>query len=51
MVLEEIYLLVRHGGFDYQELMNMAVYKRRYFINERQREAEAEKKHMESARK
>ena len=43
--------MVRHGGFNYDELMNMSVYKRRYFITERQREAELEKKHMESARK
>ena len=51
MVLDEINLLVRHSGFSYSDIENMSIYKRRYFINLRHKEAEAEKKHIESARK
>lgn len=49
--MDEIYLLTRHGGFNYNELMSMPVYKRRYFINERCREAEEEKKQLQSVKK
>lgn len=33
MVLDEIYLLIKHSNFSYSDLEKIATYKRRYFLN------------------
>jgi hypothetical protein len=47
MVLQEIYILVKHANFPPQYVENLPVWKRRYNIHLLEEEIEAVKKHRE----
>jgi hypothetical protein len=49
MVLEEIYLLTKHGRFSADYIERIPVYKRRYFLNLMREEAEEIKKEQEKS--
>jgi len=39
-LLQEVYLLVKHGNFTYHDVMYMPVYQRRYFLHLMEKEME-----------
>jgi hypothetical protein len=49
MVLEEIYLLTKHGRFSADYIEKIPVYKRRYFLNLMKEEADEIKKEREKS--
>ena len=49
MVMEEIYLLTKHGNFSSSYVENIPVYKRRYYLNLLKEEFEEKKREMDKA--
>jgi len=47
MVMEEIYILTKHANFSSDYVENIAVYKRRYYLDLLKTEMEETKKHQE----
>lgn len=48
-ILQEIYTLVKHGGFSYSDILIMPIMERRYFIDLILREVEQKQEAMNSA--
>ena len=49
MVLEEIYLLTKHGRFSAEYVENTPVYKRRFYLNMMKEEADEMRKEQEKS--
>ena len=49
MVLEEIYLLTKHGRFSSQYIENLAVYKRRFYLDLMKEEADEVRKNQQKS--
>jgi phage terminase Nu1 subunit (DNA packaging protein) len=49
MVMEETYLLTKHGRFSAEYIENIPVFKRRYFLNLMKEEADYVKKEREKS--
>jgi len=47
LLLEELYILTKHCNYDYEALENMAVYKRRFFLNKYREEIELQKQEQQ----
>ena len=47
MVLEEIYVLTKHGKFTAEYIESIPIYKRRYYLHLMEQEADAIKKEQE----
>ena len=48
--MDEIYILTKHGRFQYGDIENMPVSKRRYFITKLYKDVEEEKKAINSSK-
>jgi phage terminase Nu1 subunit (DNA packaging protein) len=49
MIMEEIYLLTKHGRFSSEYIEKIPVFKRRYFLNLMKEEADQIKKEQEKS--
>ena len=47
--MQEIYLLLKHGGFNAEYIEDAPVFKRRFFLNLLEKEADEMKKQQEKA--